>query len=84
MSTPSAEPVSAPLGTLPVPDPLRLLGTEEVAALLGVAAITLRIWRLHGCGPPYIKLGRSVKYKRLAIESFLDSCSRSSTSESAP
>ncbi len=84
MSTSSAELPCDPLGAPPVPDPLRLLGTEEVAALLGVAAITLRIWRLHGNGLRYIKLGRSVKYRRSDIEAFLDARCVASTSETLP
>lgn len=62
-------------------DPLALLSTMEVSILLGVAEVTLRIWRLKGCGPRFVKLGRSVRYRRGHIEQFLEAHSVGSTSE---
>lgn len=65
-------------------DPLALISTDDLAALLQVSPITLRIWRLKGRGPRYLKLGRSVKYRRGDIEVWLQSRCVASTSEVVP
>jgi predicted DNA-binding transcriptional regulator AlpA len=62
-------------------DPLELLTTKDLSKLWGIAEITLRIWRLNGCSPRYVKLGRSVKYRRIDVEAWLDARSFASTSE---
>ena len=36
---------------------------EQVAEYLGLARQTLRNWRTQGGGPPFIKAGRSVRYR---------------------
>lgn len=40
---------------------MHLLNTREAAALLGIAPVTLRIWRTQGRGPRYIKTGDSAQ-----------------------
>lgn len=40
------------------------LTQAEVARLLGVPERTLEGWRLTRSGPPWLKLGRHVKYDR--------------------
>lgn len=40
----------------------RYLGEREVAMLLGLSVQTLRNRRFLGHPPPYVKLGRSVRY----------------------
>lgn len=32
------------------------LGTDAVAAMIGISPMTLRIWRVHGKGPKFVKL----------------------------
>ena len=54
----------------PPPDE-RLLNQESAAALLGVKALTLAMWRHKRKGPPFVKVGRSVFYKAAAIERWL-------------
>jgi predicted DNA-binding transcriptional regulator AlpA len=39
-----------------------LLDTKQAAAYLGLAQITLAQWRQMDTGPPYVKLGRAVRY----------------------
>lgn len=75
---------SAPAAAPSPLDPLALISTEELAALLEIAAITLRIWRVKGCGPRYVKLGRSVKYRRADVAAWLNERSVASTSEPLP
>jgi excisionase family DNA binding protein len=54
-------------------DPAALMGEREVAALLGVSLRTLRRWRidLH-YGPPAIRVGRFVKYRRGDVEQWIE------------
>lgn len=47
--------------------------TEEVAALLELAPETLVIWRCHGKGPPYLKVGRKVWYPLDRLDAWLES-----------
>lgn len=44
---------------------------------------TLQRWRLEGIGPKYLKLGKLVRYRQSALDEYLVSCERSSTSEAA-
>ena len=44
-----------------------LLTPEEVAALLRVTPATLTYWRKRKTGPAYVKVGRKVRYPRLAV-----------------
>jgi len=49
----------------PIPrDPDALLFGVEMAYLLGLSVRTLEGLRLRGGGPPYVKLLRSVRYRR--------------------
>lgn len=50
-----------------------LLTPVQVAELLGVSSGTLAVWRSNGtCQIPYMKIGRCVRYKRSAIDSFMN------------
>lgn len=48
-----------------------LLDTHQASQLLGLAAGTLRKWRLTGRGPAFVRLGRSVKYRQSVLETFV-------------
>jgi predicted DNA-binding transcriptional regulator AlpA len=48
------------------------LDTKQASALTGIAAATLECWRRDGVGPPYVKLGRLVKYRRVDLDDFMD------------
>ena len=50
---------------------MELMRTNDVAALLAVSPQTLALWRSHGRGPDYMKLGKVVRYERAAVESFM-------------
>jgi hypothetical protein len=59
-------------------EPLKVwpyMDTKTLAELLGLAVQTLRIWRVSGGGPPYIRVGGSragrVLYKREDVEAWL-------------
>lgn len=62
---------------------IKLLSTDEVGALLGVRPGTLRIWRMKGEGPLFRKIGARVAYAEPDVLAYLDSTTRSSTSQKA-
>jgi excisionase family DNA binding protein len=49
-----------------------LMSITEVSEYLGVPVATLYQWRHRGEGPIGIKVGRHVRYRRVAVEDFLD------------
>lgn len=48
-----------------------LLTEADVAYLLGKSVITLARWRREGYGPEYVRVGRSPRYTREALASFM-------------
>ena len=57
--------------TLP---PQSLLSAEEAAEFLGVVVGTLSVWRCtRRVQIPYVKVGRSVKYRLSDLEAFVES-----------
>lgn len=49
---------------------VRLLETVHAADELGLSPRTLEGWRRRGEGPPYLKIGRRVKYRPEDIEAY--------------
>lgn len=41
----------------------RLMTPRELSAYLGVPSATLANWRYQGYGPPFVKVGRQVRYR---------------------
>lgn len=57
-----------------------LLTTEQVAALLNLAPVTLAGWRSSGAGPPWLKLARRVvRYRRSDLEAWMAASVRQGT-----
>jgi hypothetical protein len=54
---------------------------NEAAAYIRKTKSYLQRCRVDGTGPKYIKLGRSVLYRRVDLEIWADAQARSSTSE---
>lgn len=50
-----------------------LMTESELGQLTQRPRKTLQRWRLSGEGPPYIKLGRSVRYRRADVLAWLES-----------
>ena len=48
-----------------------LLSPPQVAERLGLARSTLAKLRVHGGGPPYLKLGASVRYPEDALSDWI-------------
>ncbi len=49
----------------------RLVNPKEAAGMLGLREQTLAAWRMTAKNIPYIKVGRTVKYRLSALEAYL-------------
>jgi predicted DNA-binding transcriptional regulator AlpA len=58
-----------------------LLTAKEAARLLKVSLSWLAKARMRGDGPPYIRIGRSIRYAEAALTQWMKSRQRLSTSE---
>jgi excisionase family DNA binding protein len=54
----------------------RLLTITDLSEMLGVPVDTLYGWRHRGEGPAGYRIGRHVRYRRAAVEAWLDNSSR--------
>ena len=48
-----------------------ILTTKEAAEFLGLKEKTLRIWRMDKKGPNYIRINRSIRYRRDDLDEFV-------------
>jgi predicted DNA-binding transcriptional regulator AlpA len=60
--------------------PLRRIQTEmlnehQVAEYVQMSVASVRRWRLFRTGPKFVKIGSAVRYRRVDVVSWLDSCS---------
>lgn len=53
------------------PDTERLMTINELSAMLGIPVNTLYAWRHRGLGPDGYRIGRHVRYRRSAVETWL-------------
>jgi predicted DNA-binding transcriptional regulator AlpA len=44
---------------------------KQLCAELGISSVTATKWRAHAAGPPFIKVGRLVRYRRADVEAWL-------------
>lgn len=51
--------------------PIEWLDTPRAARHLGVSIGRLEVWRCHGGGPPYSKIGRIVRYKVSELDAWM-------------
>ena len=56
----------------------------EAARYLGMSTSTLNKWRMFGNGPPFMKMGSSVLYRKEDLDSWMESRVRESTSDRPP
>jgi len=54
----------------------KLMTPEDVGELLGVPPRTLAWWRHQHSGPPYVAVGRHVRYRAVDLEAWLESHAR--------
>lgn len=71
-----------PDGTTDIPE--KLLTTDEVASWLGIQRCTLEKARSTRLGdfPPYLRVGRTIRYQRSSVQTWLDS--RSINTDGSP
>ena len=48
------------------------LTEAELAELLRVSTKTVRTWRKEGTGPPALRFGRGVRYRRRDVDAWLE------------
>ena len=58
-----------------------LIRDFELAEWLNVKRSTLSRWRLRGWGPPFIKVGKCVRYKVSDVKEYLEKRKRQSTKD---
>lgn len=61
--------------------PKEVFTTEGAARFLGVSKQLLELLRLVGGGPRYAKLGRLVRYRRIALDDWLSEHERDHTAD---
>lgn len=54
-------------------DPDGVLYERDAARLLSVSMRTLQAWRSRRCGPPFVRLGRAVRYPRAQLIEWIQS-----------
>lgn len=59
------------ISSLPV-DPDALLTEVQVGQLLGLSIRTLQAWRARRAGPPFVQVGRAIRYRRSDVVSWID------------
>ena len=57
------------------------LSNAEAAEYLGLKIATLNKWPVYGDGPPFIKVGRLIQYRKSDLDAFLNARVMRSTSE---
>jgi excisionase family DNA binding protein len=67
-------PAASRLGSRDVPE---LLTQQQLAEELQVSVRTLERWRREGAGPPWVRVGRSPRYRRDDIDRWLEATRRS-------
>lgn len=57
-----------------------LLTESQAGSVLKLSNRTLQAWRVRGCGPKFVKVGRSVRYRFSDLEKYLNENAHHSTS----
>jgi hypothetical protein len=49
-----------------------LLKEDDAARLLSLSVRTLQAWRIRLAGPPFVRVGRAVRYRRRDLIAWID------------
>lgn len=60
------------------------IDTPSVSRLTGVPVCTLATWRCRGGGPPFLKLGTAVRYRRRTVLRWLAECEKAQSEPKRP
>jgi predicted DNA-binding transcriptional regulator AlpA len=60
---------------------LAFLNEHQLADLLCQSVRTIQKWRVTGYGPPYYKIGRSVRYRRSEMIAWVEERRKAHTSQ---
>ena len=55
--------------------------TKGAAIYLDLTKSTLEAWRCRGNGPPFLKLGKAVRYRKQDLDAFIEARIRNNTSQ---
>jgi len=47
---------------------------KSLCAFIGISSVTATKWRAKAKGPPFIKVGRLVRYRRSDVDAWLRAC----------
>jgi hypothetical protein len=54
--------------------PSPLLSAKQAIKFIGIRNTgTLHVWRCHGRGPKYVRVGRSIRYRLQDLQAFIES-----------
>ncbi len=53
--------------------PNELLDEKRLCAELGISPVTATKWRRRADGPPFVKIGRLVRYRRADVDAWIAS-----------
>jgi hypothetical protein len=65
-------------------DPDALLKEQDAADLLVLSVRTLQSWRMRLAGPPFVQVGRAVRYRRRDLIAWIDANTVGSFTRDAP
>jgi hypothetical protein len=60
-----------PLNFVPIDSDI-LLREQDAADLLSLSVRTLQSWRIGMAGPPFVQVGRAVRYRRRDLIAWID------------
>jgi excisionase family DNA binding protein len=49
-----------------------LMTEQELAEYVRVSLRTVRKWRAEGTGPPYLRAGRQIRYRKRDVDAWLE------------
>jgi len=57
----------------PPPEPSRFLDEKQLCAELNISSVTATKWRRNAEGPPFVRVGRLIRYPRATFDGWLAS-----------
>jgi predicted DNA-binding transcriptional regulator AlpA len=64
--------MTSPIQEVDQPETIKCLSEQQAASFLCCSRALLRKWRRNGGGPPFIRLGRLVRYRLSNLQEWLN------------